>query len=209
MTHLVGLLPAYALAVPTPASSLRPAMTRPATACATTSRQARLRHVRRPHQRRQHRHKYTCSVRCRRRAAPEPDADFLSMNFAGAAIMQMLTKTLIRLLIAILAAGASTTAVAQNSPLPTDRFSVSPGGVDLKSGAFVVDKSELVIGDPAHGGLEFKRTTKNQFVGKRSTCSVFAQLVYFRTTKSQRHWFGKLPSLNRLGRAVSSVFRVQ
>lgn len=65
-------------------------------------------------------------------------------------------------LAAIAVLGVAAPLAAQvKPPMPIDGFTVSPGGVDLRTGLYVTDKVDLTIGDPARGGLEFRRTTRN------------------------------------------------
>lgn len=60
------------------------------------------------------------------------------------------------------APAAAQTPSATNAP-PADRFEVSPGGVDMRSGRYVYSQTDLAIGGDA--GLAFTRTLAQQVLG--------------------------------------------
>lgn len=53
--------------------------------------------------------------------------------------------------------------------MPADAVTVSPGGVDVRTGRFLIDEPALMIGAGAAGQIELKRTTAGPGEGRLST----------------------------------------
>jgi RHS repeat-associated protein len=89
-------------------------------------------------------------------------------------------------------------ALAQQAPtvaLPPDTQVVSPYGVDMRTGIYADPTTDLVIGDPANGGIEYRRENSvksSALVERRSNWDIFIAL---RTTKDAGESYYSLESL--------------
>jgi len=115
-----------------------------------------------------------------------------------------------------------TTSYAQSNPpkiLPADAMTLSPAGVDLRSGTFQENKTVLSIGDPQKGGIEFNRITRsygeNEPAGKLSQFdhnwnvrfrrSIYPNINYISVTSNNFSFNFVEPSTNYPADTVSNT----